>query len=158
MIIDILIIALFLSLAIIGYLKGFVVGLINLVLGAVYFYFASDILDIGLNTLHDNQLSSDIANSSLMKYFVIVVVGIIVLLIANIIIRKIVRKSFVSGVDRVGGVIIYLLIGYTLLCVITLVYGFISPFFDIPESLQNSFFLSEGFQQYNLIYRWWLGV
>lgn len=158
MIIDVLIIALLLSLAIIGYLKGFVVGLINLILGAVYLYFASDILDIGLNTLHDNQLSNNIASSSLMKYFVIIVVGIILLLIANIILRKLIKKSFISGIDRTGGVIIYLLMGYCILCVTTLVYGFVAPFLDIPESLQNSFFLSEDFQQYNLIYRWWLGV
>lgn len=154
--IDIIIVGILLALAILGYMRGFIQGIINLVVICAYFYFASDLLNVGLKTLNDTQLTKDVASSQIMQYLIIMLGAIILLLVVNLITRKIIRKSFVSKFDKIGGVLIFLALGYFLICVGNVVVLKLVPFIDFPHNVDTSYFLSSSFKQYNFIYWWWL--
>lgn len=156
MVIDIIIIMLLFALAFLGYVKGFIVGILNLIFLVIYTYFASDILNWLLIVFKDSTISKDIMSNDTLRYFVIVVVGLILGLIVNLILRKIIKKSILSGFDKVGGILIHVIVGYLLLCVVLVVYHTISPYIDTPDILKNSYFFSQSFEDYNIIARWWL--
>ncbi|MDF9866797.1 putative membrane protein required for colicin V production [Bacilli bacterium PM5-3] len=156
MIIDILIVILLIALIILGYIKGFMVGLINFIIGVIYLYFSNDLLNVCLKLINNAQLTSDIHNNNLMKYLIIAVLGIVIMLIVNIILRKVIKGSIISKFDRLGGVVIYAIIAYFILCVVSVIYSTLDVFIEFPKSMDDSFFLSKSFHDYNFLYRWWL--
>lgn len=158
MIIDGLIIILFVLLAIFGYMKGFIVGILNLIFLAIYSFFADDLMNIITTTFKDTTLVKDMAANDMLKYFVMVVIGLVLGLIVNIILRKIIRKSLLSGFDHIGGMLIHIVVGYLILCVILTIYGSVVGFLDAPEVLKDSYFFSSSFEDYNIIVRWWLNA
>ena len=156
MIVDIIIGILLLILGLYGFQKGFVIGLVNLILAALYLYFSTDILSVSLQTLNNAQLSTDIYSNAWLKYLIIAIVGLIFIMLANIILRKFLKTSILSGLDHLGGAFIHLALGYLLICVFSIVYNSLDPFIEYPEIFKTSFFFSNSFNDYNLLSRWWL--
>lgn len=158
MLIDILIAILLVTLAVFGYMKGFIVGILNLLFFTVYAYFSNDVLNIVLKNLASPSLVKDLDNSPLLKYFIILIIGLIIGLILNLVLRKIVKKSVLSGFDHFGGLIIHVLAGYLVLCLVLIIYSSLVPFIEVPNVLKESYFFSDSFKDYNIIVRWWLNA
>ncbi len=153
--IDILIIIITLLLAFFGYQKGFIVSILNLIVMAAYFYFSSQMITFLLENFDNVQFISDLADNYTYRYIFIGVVGMIVFLITNLIFRRIIRKSFLSGLDKLGGLLISLFISYLLICLTSTSINYLSLYMDVNDIFNGSFFISEQFNDYNLLYWWW---
>ncbi|MDL2211415.1 CvpA family protein [Erysipelotrichaceae bacterium OttesenSCG-928-M19] len=158
MVIDIIIIAILIFLLIVGYIKGFMIGLINLVFWIGYFMVADQIFNFSLNLLSDNIINTVDFNNEIIKYLIILVVGLFLMLFINIIARKIIRKSFLSFFDRVGGMLLSLALGYLVICLASIIIINLGMFIDFSQEITDSYFLSSDFNEYNIIYRWWLNA
>lgn len=154
--IDILIIIIMLLVAFIGYRKGFIVSIINFIVIVGYFYFSDNIVAFLIENFNNIDFFKDLENNDIYRYLFIGVLGIIVFTITSLIIRKIIRKSFLSFFDKIGGLIISLFIAYLLVCLLSTSVNYLSLYMEVSDLFNESFFISEQFNDYNLLYRWWL--
>jgi len=153
--IDIIIVIVLILMALLGYWRGFITGAINLVVGLAYLYFAPRFFDLGTNSLGFDNINSEVINNIAMQYIIMLLIGVIIVFVVNIILRRIIRKSFISIFDRILGMLIFLAFGYLLVCIASSAVISTSSFIPFDDSIKNSFFLSERFSDYNIISWWW---
>jgi uncharacterized membrane protein required for colicin V production len=141
-------------LVIYGFYKGFIVSIVNLVFSVIYLYFATDILNVGLGAIGSGEITDEVNNNIIMRYVVIFLVGIVLIFIINLILKKMLRGSVFSLVNRLGGVAMYLVLGYLLVCIVSLIVVNLGNFIDFSDSIQDSFFLSNRFDNFNILSGW----
>lgn len=153
--IDILIVFITVLFAILGYKKGIIVSILNLLVLFLYFYFVQDVINFFNNIFPNMQFFNDLNNNLVFRYIFLGVVSFFVLIFSSMIFKKIVRKSFLSFIDRVGGLLISVFISYLLVCLLAIAINSLSNFIEINQIFKDSFFISEQFNKYNILYWWW---
>lgn len=155
MLLDILITIIAILIVIYGYRKGFIIQFFNFVFALLYLYFANTYLEVGLNLINDQHLNALMEENIIYRYLVIVLLGIILFFILNFILRKIFKIRILSFFNRLGGILISLIIVYLLISFLNLVIFFVPEnSFDLGD-IKNSFYLGKDFNQYNILLRWW---
>lgn len=155
MLIDILIIAIIILFAIYGYKKGFIIQIINLIAGVLYMMFSSQLLISTLGFLNQDELINTLEHNSTSQIIVIALVGIVLFAILNLIMKKLFKLKILSFINHLGGLVIGLVFVYLLICFVNIILMYLGVFINYDEYLQQSFFLSSDFKQYNII-EWWL--
>lgn len=153
--IDILIVFITVLFAILGYKKGIIVSILNLLVLFLYFYFVQDVINFFNNIFPNMQFFNDLNNNLVFRYIFLGVVSFFVLIFSSMIFKKIARKSFLSFIDRVGGLLISVFISYLLVCLLAIAINSLSNFIEINQIFKDSFFISEQFNKYNILYWWW---
>lgn len=150
-ILDIFIVILLALMTLYGYKKGIVVTIFNLVFMVCFFFIfngqISAVISDGITLIENNTSTSGI---SVYLPIIIIIVGIILMFIADVIIRKFLKVTKLSMIDKIIGAIIHFVLGYAiLLFIISLVN--IASFETTNELINGSFFFSDSFIQYNIL-------
>ncbi|MEG0569400.1 MAG: CvpA family protein [Erysipelotrichales bacterium] len=147
--IDAIVIISFIALIIFGFFRGFMKSFLNVIFLLAYLIVSKYVLDNKILERLDFRFIKD-PNE---RYIVLVIVGIILFIIFTLIIRKILKVSALKFIDRLGGVLIHVLVGYLALCIASMGYLSITKVVDKPEVFKDSFFFSNEFKVYNVLDR-----
>lgn len=154
MIIDLLILIVAIIFAIFGYKKGFIIQLINLGAGILYMFFSTDLLMSTLTILKQDELKQTLEHNATSQLIVITLIGIIIFTLLNLLLKKIFKLRLLSFINHLGGLLIGVIFAYLLICFINIILNFLGIFITYDDYLQQSFFLSSDFKNYNII-EWW---
>lgn len=155
---DLIFLLIFMVLTVYGYFKGFFISILNFIFLVVYIIVATKVIGFSFDNIMKQALSGKIEPGYFDKYIIILVLGVILYFVMNIIIRRIIRKSKLSGADKVIGGGIYFLIAYFLVATTVVIMTFISQFISMDHLIGNSFFFSDFSKGFNFYYWWWLSV
>ncbi|MDR3215023.1 MAG: CvpA family protein [Bacilli bacterium] len=155
MIIDIVLSIIVLFFIVNGLIKGVIENIISISFIVLYYFFSATIYNSLLQILPYQMKAYLIANR-LLGYLLIIFIGIVLLGIILFTFKHFIKKSFVSTIDRLAGLVVGLIIGYLLICILNSGTTYLND--NMPmlikdnKEIKNSFLLSNEFnKKYNIL-------
>lgn len=150
-ILDIIIVVLLGLMTYYGYRKGIVITIFNFVFMVLFFIIFNDqvtkVISDGITMVETNI---NVSNISVFLPLIIIIIGLVLMFMADGVIRKFLHVTKLSIIDKIIGAVIHFVLGYTILMFIVTLIG-LSNIEHTNELINNSFFFSESFIKYNIL-------